>query len=543
MIFDDMHLSNSINPTARGTSLYWWGFCLLLGFIFVLRGQAVLQLYPAMEGFDEVQHTAYLMHLAEHRTLPVLGETRVPVSLYPEIANNPHSDLSMGQAGLVGALKYRHFFTHHPTTNLQAEILLFQAQHPPVYYLLTWRLFDRIRTDFGYREAVYVLRSIQLLLGAAALVLMLSTLTLLIRDPGIARLAALAVSLVPMNLIYILRVSNDALAVLLASTVFVLLAHIRDDNMLIGKAVVIGLLLAAGAMTKTIAFLFLPVAVVFLFFLLFDRSFSRVRVMTSLVAVPLVYMACCHRYHLASKEKFGTMFPALETILNAEKHHNLIDLINAIKPSDLWTFFLDRLIKNNVWKSGMTFLEPHDMWEWLVVSVLLIGAAGWLVRLIRPEDRRALWRPEPGRYLLLCLLSVGATFAGAYMHGLNCRLAWGQLITPAYYVMVAFPALLALAIHGLLGWPRRLVIVSLTLLTITYMAAEFDSLLRIAVPYWTNSRDPGVMIDRLRILSSSWTDPWFALLWWSLAAIGLGTAITLTARSLRAQRLDDHARF
>ena len=542
MISDDMHLSNSINPTARGTSLYWWGFCLLLGFIFVLRGQAVLQLYPAMEGFDEVQHTAYLMHLAEHRTLPVLGETRVPLSLYPEMANNPHSDLSMGQAGLVGALKYRHFFTHHPTTNLQAEILLFQAQHPPVYYLLTWRLFDRIRTDVGYREAVYVLRSIQLLLGAAALVLMLSTLPRLIRDPGIARLAALAISLVPMNLIYILRVSNDALAVLLASMVFVLLAHIRDDNMLLGKAVVIGLLLAAGAMTKTIAFLFLPVAVAFLFFLLFDRSFSRIRVLASLVIVPLVYVACCHRYHLASKEKFGTMFPALETIINAEKHHDLAALLGAIKPSDLWTFFLDRLIKNNVWKSGMTFLEPREMWEWLVVAVLLVGVAGWILRLTRHEDRRMLWRPEPGRYLLLCLLSVGATFAGAYVHGLNCRLAWGQLITPAYYVMVAFPALLALAVYGLLGWPRRLVIVSLTLLAAAYIGAEFDSLLRIAVPYWTHSRDPAEIIVRLRLLGSTWTEPWLAVVWWSLAAVGLGIAISFTVQSLRAHSSDNHAR-
>jgi len=537
-----MHPIKPINPSPQALRYGWWGFCLMLGLIFLLRGQAVLQLYPAMEGFDEFQHTAYLIHLAEQRTLPVLGETRVPLSLYPEIANNPHSDMSMGQAGLVGALKYRHFYTHHPTTNTQVEILLFQAQHPPVYYLASWRLFNHIRTNYGYREAVYTLRSVQLLFGAAALVLMLSTLSILIRDPGVARLAALAISLVPMNLIYILRVSNDALAVLFASLVFFMLAHIRDDRHLVVKTIVISLLLAAGAMTKTIAFLFLPVVLAFLFFLLFDRSFSRIRVLASLFLVPLIYIVCCHRYHLTNKEKFGTMFPALETILNAEKHHDLAALLGAIKPSDLWTFFLDRLIKNNVWKSGMTFLEPHPAWEWLIASVMFIGVVGWIVRLKSREGWRELGRPSPGRYLLLCLLSVGATFAGAYVHGLNCRLAWGQLITPAYYVMVAFPALLAMVCYGLLGFPKKMAAFLIASLAVLYIGAEFDSLLRVALPYWTNSREPGLIFERIRMLGSSWNDPLLAIMWWTVAAVGLGFIVQSTVRALRESNQGGHDR-
>lgn len=537
-----MHPIKPINPPAAARTRAWWGFCLIPGLIFVLRGQAVLQLYPAMEGFDEFQHTAYLIHLAEQRSLPVLGETRVPLSLYPEIANNPHSDMSMGQAGLVGALKYRHFYTHHPTTNLQAEILLFQAQHPPVYYLVSWRLFDHVRTNHGYREAVYILRSIQLFYGAAALVLMLSTLSILFRDSGIARLTALAISLVPMNLIYILRVSNDALAVLFASLVFFMLAHIHDDRHLVPKTIVISLLLAVGAMTKTIAFLFLPVVLVFLCFLLFDRSFSRLRVLTSLALVPFIYIACCFRYHLASKEKFGTMFPALETILNAEKHHDLATLLGAIKPDDLWIFFIDRLIKNNVWKSGMTFLEPHPVWEWLIASVLIIGVVGWIVRLKTREGWMELGQPVPGRFLLLCLLSVGATFAGAYVHGLNCRLAWGALITPAYYVMVAFPALLALICYGLVGLPKKIALFLIASLGVLYIGAEFDSLLRVALPYWTFSREPGLMMDRIRLLGSSWNDPLLSIMWWMMAAVGLGLAISSIVHHLRKQNLESHDR-
>ncbi len=522
----------TIEGVKRCRTGKWGTYCLLLALLFVLRGQAVLQLYPSMEGFDEFQHTAYLIHLSETNSLPVLGETRVPLSLYPDIANNPHSDLSMGQAGLVGALKYRYFYTDSPTTNYNAEILLFQAQHPPVYYRLTWRLFDYIRTAYGYREAVYVLRSLQLVLGGIALALLLHTLPAVIRDPGLVRMAALVISLLPMYLIYILRISNDALAVLFASLVFVILSRIRNDRGLIAKAFAMGLLLAAGAMTKTIAFLFLPVAMAFLFFLLFDRTFSRWRVAASLVIVPAVYIACCHRYHLASKEKFGTMFPALETIVNADKHHDLKALLGTIRISDAWTFFIDRLIINNVWKSGMTFLEPSDRWETAIALVMLAGAAGWLVRLVRRDRRAEIVKAEPGRYLLLCLLTVGATFAGAYVHGLNCRLAWGALITPAYYVMVAFPALLALVFYGLTAYPARITTLLLAALGVFYVGAEMDSLLRVAVPYWTNSRDIAEIIARARLLSSAFTEPLLAILWWVMSFSLIGLLLLCAIRSM-----------
>lgn len=527
-------LSNVPSSARRG----WWSFCLLIGLVFMLRGQAVLQVYPSMEGFDEVQHTAYLIHLAEQGTLPVLRETLVPRSLYPEIVNNPHSDLNVRQVGEVGGRAYRHFYDAAPTTNLAPDILLFQAQHPPVYYLATWRLFDHVRERFGYREAVYALRSIQLALGAAALVLLLSTLPVVFADPGIARLAAVVISLLPMFLIYILRVSNDALAVLFAALVFVLLARIRDDRGLVLKAIAIGFLLAAGAMTKTIAFLFLPVALAYLFVLLFDRSFSRLKVLAGLVLIPAIYLACCYRYHVAAEARFGTRFPALETILNAEKGYTLADLLGTIRVSDAWTFFVDRLIVNNVWKSGMTFLEPDARWEWSIAALIGLGVIGLVAHLARPAGRAALVRPATARYLLLCLLSVGATFAGAYAHGLNCRLAWGALITPAYYVMVAFPALLTVVFYGWTAFPRGVAIVAGSLLGLLYVAVELDALLTVALPYWTNTHDLSEILSRARMLGSDWTEPLLALIWWIIAYALLGLLLLCTFRHLQKS---DHA--
>jgi hypothetical protein len=499
---------------------YGW-FCLLLALLFIARGQAVLQLYPAMEGFDEFQHTAYLIHLEEQGTLPVLGETLVPKSLHPELAANPHSDLSWRQAREAGGLRYKHFYDHAAEPVLDRDILLFQAQHPPLYYLFTHRLFGAIYQTAGYREAVYALRSLQLVFGAAALVLMLLTFRRLIEDPLTLRLAALAASLVPMNLIYTLRVSNDALAVLFASAMFAVLAGIRTDRHLVTRAAALGLLAAAGAMTKTIAFLFLPVAIAFYAALLFARSFSRIKVLIGLVLIPAIYTALCHRYHLDNLERHGTLFPALETIVNAENHHGLGALLGAARLADVWDFFVIRLVQENLWKSGMTFLEPWSGWEWAAFAILAAGLLGGLADVLRATSRttRLSATPDQRRYLLLCGLAVGATFAGAYAHGLNCRLAWGALITPAYYVMVAFPALIVVCLAGLRPLAGRTAAIVLSGgLCLIYLAAELHALITVAIPYWTNTRDPALAITRLRQLGNAWTDPWSAAVWWAGAA-------------------------
>jgi len=522
------------NPSA---SRSWLRFCLLLGLIFILRGQAVLNIYPSMEGFDEPQHTAYLIYLAETKTLPILGTTMVPKSLYPEIAANPHSDLSWRQVGDIGGLRYKDFYDGPSQPVMDRDILLFQAQHPPVYYNLTYRLFDALRKNIGYREAVYVLRSIQLLLGAAALVFLILPLRKLIPHEGIARIAALAISLMPMYLMYILRISNDALAVLSAAIVFYMLATIRDDRHLIGKTIVIGTLIAVGAMTKTIAFLFLPVVIGYLIILLFFKNFSKAKVITGLIVVPLIYVAICHNYHLDNKARHGTMFPALETIVNAEKSHDVTDLLGTIEISDTWTFFIMRLMKENLWKSGMTFLEPWSGFEWIAFSVIVTGALCWLLVLFQPKRQAFIHEPQIVRLLMLCVLAVGATFAGAYVHGLNCRLAWGALITPAYYVMVAFPALLSLVFFGLYRiFSIRMMAALLVMLSVTYFATELDSLIRIAIPYWTNSTHPSEIFSRLRILSSSWSDPLAAIGWLVLAICGLICAGVTIQRTYRAVR-------
>jgi hypothetical protein len=228
------------------------------------------------------------------------------------------------------------------------------------------------------------------------------------------------------------------------------------------------------------------------------------------------------------------MFPALETVINAEKSFTFGNVLGTIEVSDVWNFFIFRLIKENLWKSGMTFLEPWSGFEWIAFSIMLTGIVGWILVICRRPLRTTAMQPIVLRYILLCLMAVGATFAGAYAHGLNCRLAWGALITPAYYVMVAFPALWSLSFYGLAAFGSvKLTATLLIVLGVNYLLTEIDSLVRIAIPYWTHSTEPTVIMHRLTILSSAWTDPRAVLMWWVLALAGLIVATCATRQTFR----------
>ena len=496
----------------------WSRFLALVCGLLILRGLAVLSLYPPGEGFDELQHIAYLTHLNETGEIPVLGETLVPLSVHPIIASVPHADISWRQTRIMGGVRYRHFWDVTPETAIDQRVLLFQAQHPPLFYKLTAPLYLHLLDHYGFLPALYTLRILQILIGALALALLLYPLRDILGDSPHTRALALVISLLPMYLIYILRVSNDALAVLFAALIFLLLARLQTPSRLYLTAFLCGLLLTAGAMTKTIAFLFLPVILgYFACLFLFDRSFPRHHLIFASLIVVGIYLAIATPYHLHNYQAFGTPFPALETIINAEKGHGTRDLLATIRFSDLSTFFFHRLVTMNLWTSGMTFLRPTAASEHLWSFIIALGIFGLAYALARPavailrkqKSFPASLPPPPQlRFIALCLLTVLFTFLGAYAHALNCRLAWGAVITPPYYVMVAYPAFLTLIYLGYRAIePRMVPLLFLWFLGLLFLSTEILALTRIAVPYWAATDSWSQAVQRLTQIHPAFPPP------------------------------------
>ncbi|HEY8240204.1 MAG TPA: hypothetical protein VIH35_02095, partial [Kiritimatiellia bacterium] len=291
--------------------------------------------------------------------------------------------------------------------------------------------------------------------------------------------------------------------------------------------VLLGVLLAAGAMTKTIAFLLAPVVLLHLF--LAGRTGSQPSWTRSICGPALVvgiYLALCGAYHLDNLRRLHTPFPALETIVNARNGHSFFDMLSGIAPSHLWTFFIQRLVIGNLWTSGQSFFEAPVWTGYATAALLAVCFGGALVGWKR-TTLADLWSRPRTRIVVLYMLIILFVFLGAYAHGLQCALAWGQINTPPYYVMVAFPALLSLAFMALerYGKPAVFHIVCGAMIAL-YLATEVYAYARIALPSWTAATNAGEMLDRTRMVHPVFPGPdaipWLVVVWLALAlAAGL----------------------
>jgi hypothetical protein len=113
----------------------WLASLLLLCAVW-LAGVASLAVLPPFEGFDETAHWSYIQQFADELRVPVFGQDRLAADVYayPGPMASP-----LGQP-------YRDYFRHAPpaadvartgpTRFTQGRDLNWQAQHPPLFYVL-----------------------------------------------------------------------------------------------------------------------------------------------------------------------------------------------------------------------------------------------------------------------------------------------------------------------------------------------------------------------------------------------------------------------
>ena len=244
-----------------------YGFFWLLIVIFLLRGMAIQCFYPPLEGPDEYQHIAVIQYLVENRSLPVYGEAKVPVSLYDDIVANPHPNHSADQTRRIGAQSYETFYAGTPVRTSDAPINLYQAQHPPLYYIIMAPLYAWSRSVLDFRSTVYLLRFVNLVAAAFAVVFLLYPLRCILADERLYRLFALTVAASPMYMIHISRVTNDAFALLFAGIALMLVLKISGAKRPCLTAGVAGFLVGVSVMFKLTGMVLLPTVLVYLLIL------------------------------------------------------------------------------------------------------------------------------------------------------------------------------------------------------------------------------------------------------------------------------------
>ena len=492
----------------------WRKFVALAAFAFWVRSLFFICRYPPYDGFDEFMHVAYLQYLHEEGEPPVYGKSITPKSLYPDMIRYPHAEVSWRVIRDTGARSFRNFYGHTPELLNTPDISLYQGQHPPLYYRITDPLYQGLHSRFGMATSLGVLRALNAAFGACALFLLLAPLAGIFGESRIVRFSILAAVSWPMFLVNAIRVANDALAILFAAAAFYLVTQFRADKPRMLLVALAGLLLGLGAMTKLVAFLFLPAFVAYFIWLAATERGARLRWLLAVVALTAGYLVVAGSFHLASHEAFGTYFPQQETMLNASAMHSSSELLGMMKWSDPWTIFGQRLLLT-AWTSGMTFMKQGAFAYWLTGGFFAACLVGWVAWFA--TSRRTLTRSLVHGSVLI-LLCVGAVFAAGYMHALHSRLQWNAVLTPSHYVMQAFPLLIVFAGFGLRGLPSRAGEVLMAASAAAFVVIEAHSWIAVAVPYWTQTRDPSLAWQRMDALTgAAGLSPIFLAIWTLLA--------------------------
>ncbi|AGA29973.1 glycosyltransferase family 39 protein [Singulisphaera acidiphila] len=454
----------------------YWGLirALLVG-LFVCRGLVYLGVLPIFEGWDEYQHLGYVVHVLETGQPAVLGQTNVPLSFLRELVKFPvPKRVAELQLGPYGVVDYKTFWSDELRPAPRPGALpLYESQHSWWYYRLCAPLFSWLGGVANLPKAVGGLRLLNLGFVAAAVWLALGVVGKVVRERRDATLIGLVIAVHPLFLINGVRVANDALGVMLATTV-IALCFTLNGSQGIGRGVVVGLVAGFAILVKAVNFGLFPFVALAWISSAYRNRLSNPRAILGGAALALALLAVIQGEVRSNLRRYGGLTTMQEAVRNRQEGRTKVDLIQTAR-SFRWDVRVRQLwLSDSFLVGGWSRQRPErifaNFYSWIGAAGLFGAAfatAGFFKRTEPVLDSRL-------TVLLCASLCVSFTGALAY-HMVQSKLAWGEPTTCPWYASATFPWYLVIVTAGGLSWPviaplRTLIPLALT---VTCLGAEW----------------------------------------------------------------------
>jgi hypothetical protein len=241
-------------------------------------GVGYISITPPFEGFDETAHYSSLREISDTGKIPIYGKSYIDQSVV-DYQGPIHYDT--GVPPFDRGLVYPKFFaqpelveqylkiyrrpssrvTYRPSSELN-----WQAQHPPLYYLLLASSLPAL-DGFSFTAQLFVLRLISYVLALCGVAFGLFAVNQPDkppeRNPAVIGFVLYPIIL-PMFFPEFARLGNDSLCLFFVGLCAYLLSSWLKDDRNVGKALAIGAALGLGLLTKAF---FLPITLGFGIFL------------------------------------------------------------------------------------------------------------------------------------------------------------------------------------------------------------------------------------------------------------------------------------
>lgn len=241
-------------------------------------GIGYLAVLPVFEGFDETAHYSSLRQIADTGTIPLYGTSYLAQEVIDYQGPVPYgSGMHPFDRGMVYSKFFKHpeLVEHYQQTYRQplpnsiyspSHELNWQAQHPPLYYLLLAPLVNAL-DGFSFTTQFFLLRLVSFFLALSGVFFGLLAVNHPNQPPerNPAMIGFLLYPIIlPMFFPEFTRIGNDSLCIFLVGLVAYLLSLWLKDERNTKKSVAIGVALGMGLLTKAF---FLPITVALAMFL------------------------------------------------------------------------------------------------------------------------------------------------------------------------------------------------------------------------------------------------------------------------------------
>jgi hypothetical protein len=314
-------------------------------------------------------------------------------------------------------------------------------------------------------EAIYAIRTMNLLLVAAALVLFAGALTRLV-PPFAPRVAVLAlVCLHPLFFQNAARVANDALAVATGVAGISLLV-LADRRTLPVRGLLAAGCIAASVWSKQIGLTLIPALVLGLPLIGWAQGLAAGRIWRATSAAGGALLVLVAPLWLWSYEQYGSIVTTQESLALAARGGVWHTVAASLRTVD-WGALGERFfVPGTVWVGGWSFLPMNETlatvhaWYW---SLFVIAAGAGAVLAVRRGARSAGSATSALRAhgtsaagLAVCAAVAVVTTFGMIHHALLSHAAFGGPTTNPWYFMTALPFLFVLVVRGLAAIDGRI---------------------------------------------------------------------------------------
>jgi len=426
--------------------------------VYVAIGSLYAVLTPSWQVPDEPAHYNYIRSLAKGRGFPVL------------------------EPGDYDQAYLERLTSERFPAELSVKPLQYEDHQPPLYYVLAtpiYLLFD---------GALLPLRLLSVLLGAGLLIVTFGTVSTIFPErPALGLMAAAFVAFIPQHVAVTAGVNNDALAELtVGGTLWALMVYLDQPQ---SPPWPIGLLVGTALLTKTTAYVVVPVALgaVIMRWRREGRTLAWALKQLAWIAIPALLLFAPWFVRNGLTYGWGDPLGLAQHKAIVEGQPRSAEWLAAYG----WRGLLTRMARttfHSFWgKFGwMAVPLPRRAYQVLLLFCALL-AAGFVVWVIRRTRHRSIALPagQAARSVLLsrCLLlalSAALTFSAFLWYNLTFVQHQGRYL---------FPALIPLATAAALGLetptdvvPRRLRQATLIALFAGLAAFDVYCLFRIIQP-------------------------------------------------------------